>query len=353
MKKYFNIIIYLVLIFLTVKCSNNTDTEGTEVSSFYVANWNVENLFDTIDDPLKNDEWFTPESKINWTERKLNSKMVNLARVIKYMNQENGPDILGIQEVENQNLLNDLVEKYIKNSNYDIAYSESPDARGIDNALIYNSSKFGIESIKSIKIKFDEPKSSRDILFVKFIEQQTKEIINVFVNHWPSRREGLKKSEKFRVNAAESLLEEIKVLQQKNSNPNIIILGDFNDLPSNLSINKYLGAAKFDCESENNTSSDLLNLAYEEFEKGNGTYKYKNHWNMLDQIIVSNSFFDNKGFEYACGSFEIIKPDFVIQKDGKFAGTSLPTYGGRKYLGGYSDHFAIGAKIVFKKNLNN
>ncbi len=79
-----------------------------------------------------------------------------------------------------------------------------------------------------------------------------------------------------------------------------------------------------------------------------GTYKYRDHWNMLDQIIISKSFVDNKNFDYQCGSFEIIKPEFVLQNEGKYAGTSLPTYGGRKYLGGYSDHFAIGAKFIFK-----
>jgi predicted extracellular nuclease len=334
--------------FLIVNCSNNSDIKKSDITDFYVANWNVENLFDTVDDPSKNDEWFTPESEINWTERKLHNKMVNLARVIKYMNEENGPDILGVEEVENQKLLIDLVEKYIKNSNYKIAYSESPDARGIDNALIYNSAKFGIESVNPIKIEFDEPKSSRDILFVQLVIHQTKEVINVFVNHWPSRREGLKESEKFRINAAETLNNQIQELKREDPKANIIILGDFNDLPSNLSISKYLGAAKLVCDSTNSNHSFLYNLAYEEFQKGNGTYKYKEHWNMLDQIIISQSLIDDQNLDYKCGSFEIIKPEFVLQNSGKYAGTSLPTYGGRKYLGGYSDHFAIGAKFVFK-----
>lgn len=352
MKKYSNFMLIIFLLFSTVFCSDVSDSTDKSPESFYVANWNVENLFDTVDNPTKNDEWFTPESEINWTDQKLHVKMSNLARLIKYMNNGNGPDILGIEEVENQQLLTDLIDKYLDRKDYKVAYSESPDARGIDNALIYNSSKFGVESVNPIKIKFDKPKSSRDILFVQLVEHSSKEIINVFVNHWPSRREGLKKSEKFRINAAVSLVKAIDELKQNNANPNIVILGDFNDMPSNLSISKYLNAQELNCDSIESSNNELLNLSYTDFKKGYGTYRYKGHWNMLDQIIVSNSFLDGEKFDYECGSFEIIKPDFLIQKEGKYAGTSLPTFGGRKYLGGYSDHFAIGAKFIFNNNLN-
>lgn len=352
MKKYSNFMLILFLLFSTVFCTDVSESTSKSSSSFYVANWNVENLFDTIDDPTKNDEWFTPESEINWTEQKLHVKMTNLARLIKYMNNGDGPDLLGIEEVENQQLLVDLIDKYLDKKEYKVAYSESPDARGIDNALIYNSSKFGVESINPIKIDFDQPKSSRDILFVRLVEHSSKEIFNVFVNHWPSRREGLKKSEKFRINAAVSLSKSIEEIKQKNPNANIIILGDFNDLPSNLSILKYLNAKELNCDDIELNSNELLNLAYSDFKKGYGTYKYRDNWNMLDQIIVSNSLLDDKNFDYKCGSFEIIKPDFLIQKEGKYAGTSLPTFGGRKYLGGYSDHFAIGARFIFNNNLN-
>lgn len=352
MKKYSNFTLILFLIFSTVFCSDVSESQNKSSSSFYVANWNVENLFDTVDDPAKNDEWFTPESEINWTEQKLQVKMSNLARLIKYMNNGDGPDILGIEEVENQQLLINLIDNYLDKKKYKVAYSESPDARGIDNALIYNSMIFGVESINPIKIDFEEPKSSRDILFVQLVEHSSKEIFNVFVNHWPSRREGLKKSEKFRINAAVSLVNAVEELKRNDLNANIIILGDFNDLPSNLSISKYLNAKELNCDSIEANSNHLLNLSYTDFKKGLGTYKYREHWNMLDQIIVSNSFIDGKKFDYECDSFEIIKPDFLLQKEGKYAGTSLPTFGGRKYLGGYSDHFAIGAKFIFNNNLN-
>lgn len=348
MKRIFHFLFFLLSLFIITNCYNADGNQNSN-STIYVANWNVENLFDTKDDPIKNDEWFLPSSEINWTEKKLITKMDNLARVINFMNNGNGPDLLGIEEVENQKLLSNLIDEYVKKDKYQLAYSESPDARGIDNALIYNSQKFGVEAISPIKIEFDSPKSSRDILYVKLVVHSTKEILNVFVNHWPSRREGLKKSEKFRINAAESLVKFITKIKATEENPNLIILGDFNDVPANISIKETLGAKQFNCDSTITSEFKLLNLAYKKFQEGKGSYKYKNHWNMLDQIIISSSLIDGNQMNYICNSFEIIKPDFTIQKTGKYKGTSLPTYGGRKYLGGYSDHFAVGAKFKIIK----
>ncbi|MCB0743042.1 MAG: hypothetical protein KDC67_04000 [Ignavibacteriae bacterium] len=346
MKK--NILLLVILFFIStlVSCSQKEKVKSENLEySFYVANWNVENLFDVIDDPDKNDEEFLPSGSKEWTERKLINKMTNLARVIEFMNDGNGPDILGVEEVENEALLIDLTENYLENKNYKIAYSESPDARGIDNGLIYNSEVFGIESVNPLSIQFDEPKSSRDILFVQLVAHKNKEVLNVFVNHWPSRREGLKESEKFRINAAETLLKEIDKLKKENPNPAIIILGDFNDLPANISISKTLNAKPINCEDENRDSF-LQNITYNLFQKGEGSYKYKDNWNMLDQIIISNSLLDKVGIDYICNSFIIIKPDFMVEQEGKYKGTPWPTFGGRKYLGGYSDHFPVGAKFI-------
>ncbi len=127
-----------LLILLSTSCNTNNIKEDVSVNEIYVANWNVENLFDTVDDPDKNDQWFLPSSEINWDEAKLEKKLANLARVFKYMNDGKGPDILAIEEVEHENLLYRLIEEFIKDEKYEIAYSESPDNRGIDNALIFN-----------------------------------------------------------------------------------------------------------------------------------------------------------------------------------------------------------------------
>ncbi len=341
-KSIFNLLI-IIFALTFVNCSDSSPQLSDEI---YVVSWNVENLFDTIDDEDKIDEWFLPESEIKWTEKKLNDKLENLAKVISFMNAGNGPDILGVQEVEHKHLLEKLLKKLNLSKNYKIAYKESPDVRGIDNALIYNSDLFTLEHSEGLNVDLGNGKKTRDILYCKL--NFGKEVLNIFVNHWPSRREGLKKSEHNRIKAAETLMAKINSFKNPESS-NIIILGDFNDMPSNISINKVLGAKNINCGANENNELALLNITTKAFMKGHGTYKYKNHWNMLDQIIISNSLNDNKGFDYKCKSFEIIKPEFVIQKTGKYKGTSLPTFGGRKYLGGYSDHFSVGAKFQLVK----
>jgi hypothetical protein len=170
--------------------------------------------------------------------------------------------------------------------------------------------------------------------------------LDIYVNHWPSRREGLKKTEIRRITASETLVKNIRS-KENYERRNIVILGDFNDLPSNISLSKVLGASGFECGTELPDSLKFINLSYAPFQKGEGTYKYRDHWNMLDQMIISRSLADKRGIDFICGSFEIIKPEYIIQKEGRYSGTSLPTYGGRKYLGGYSDHFSIGAKFEF------
>jgi len=340
-------VLSVILIFssLSFSCSDSKKNQPLSEFSFYVASWNVENLFDVVDNPNKSDEWFLPNSEINWTEDKLTTKLKNLSRVINYMNDNNGPDILGLQEVEEPELLDDLINNYLDKPEYKFVYSESPDTRGIDNALIYNRQKFNLVSSSSIAIEFDEPKSSRKILFAQLKSKQSNEQFSIFVNHWPSRRKGLKETEKFRINAAEALINSINSLKDENENPNIIVVGDFNDLPTNISITKVLGAKRFECNKENEKSY-MYNLSTSSFQKGNGSYKYRDHWNMLDQLIVSESLVDNNESDYVCNSFEVIKPPFVIQKSGKYKGTPLPTYGGRKYLGGFSDHYPVGAEFM-------
>ena len=134
----------------------------------------------------------------------------------------------------------------------------------------------------------------------------------------------------------------------KNSNARILILGDFNDLPSNISINSILTAKEFKCNSITGISqNDLFNLSFRIFQEGEGSYRYRSHWNMLDQIIVSGNLINGKLVHYKCNSFHIIKPPFMVEHNGRYEGYPLPTYGGRKYLGGYSDHFPVGATFLF------
>lgn len=347
MKNVTKITALLFIIFSLIYCNTPTKKVDAKTSGFYVANWNVENLFDTIDDVDKFDEQFTPGDERGWNEEKLSLKIDNLARVISDMNNNMGPDILGLEEVEHESVVGLLVEKIKLKKNYEIVHFESPDKRGIDNALIYNADYFTLKKSEALKVNLGGNKTTRDILYAVLDFNGIE--LNIFVNHWPSRREGLKKSEPNRVKAAERLMQKINNLED-SENSNIIIMGDFNDLPSNISISNILGAKKNVCPDIKDNKFGLYNISTSLFEKGEGTYKYRDHWNMLDQIIISNSFYDKKSIDLECESFEIIKPDYIIQKEGKYKGTSLPTFGGRKYLGGFSDHFSIGAQFVIHKN---
>lgn len=308
--------------------------------SFMAANWNVENLFDTTDDPAKDDAEFLPSGEKKWDSGKFDTKLLNLSKVIRSMNQGSGPDLLGVEEVENQPTLELLLRRHFSDKNYKVAYAESPDGRGIDVGLIYNASVFTLKNSTADTVKIDGPYPTRSILHatLSYGKQGT---LHVFVNHWPSRRSGQDESEKNRMAAATVLRTSVDKILSADPEADIIIMGDFNDEPSNTSITSVLKARDFSCDSLNNLeSSSLFNLSYKKHMMKEGTYFYKDNYNMLDQIIVSKGLLEG---QYNCGSFEVYKPEFSQTRNGKFKGAIFPTYGGRNYLGGYSDHYPVTA----------
>lgn len=174
------------------------------------------------------------------------------------------------------------------------------------------------------------------------------------MNHWPSRLGGQEASEINRVATAKTLRASVDVLLKINPSANIVIMGDFNDEPDNNSIKRDLNAEEFICDSAN-FSYSLHNLAWEKKRSGEGTLKYRDEWDLLDQIIVSSADVQSthQSFHYICGSFTIFKPVYMIEADEKYAGCPLPTYGGNKYLAGYSDHFPVFAKFLSIKTTKN
>jgi len=310
--------------------------------SFYVASWNIENLFDTKDDPNINDEEFLPEGSRQWTIDRFETKISNLAKVINHMNDGCGPDIIAFQEVENLNVLKWLVYRF-KHRDYIIAHRDSPDERGIDVALFYDRKVFDIEELDTLRVEIPTGTPTRYILHVALRHKNEKSIIHLFVNHWPSRRGGEVKSEPNRIAAARVLKNLVDKILSEDKSSKIILLGDFNDEPDNKSIQETLGASEFNCSESNN---NLLNLAYTKASRNEGSYLFGSTWNMIDQIIISGSLFDKKGIDYLCDSYEVIKPDFMVIKEGERQGGPLPTYSGSRYLGGYSDHFPVGAKFI-------
>ena len=348
MKKFF--VLFLILISSSlITCQVNNDT-------LVIAFWNLENLFDTEDDPEINDEDFLPNSEIEWTDERLDKKMYNLSRIIRMMNFGNGPDILGVCEVENQAVLELMVEKYLGDLDYNIAYIESPDQRGIDNGLIFKSDKFSLLNIQADTVHLSDGWPTRLIFGVNLITKNEKSF-TVFVNHWPSRRGGQSESEPNRIEAAKTLRNSVNRIFNTNEEANIFIIGDFNDDPINASLLEALRAHPIKCDSlatdfEVESQGELFNLSYYSFEDGLGSFKYQDTWNMLDQIIVSGSIITGLDFHYICNSFEVFKPEYIVTKSGKYQGTPFPTYGGKKYLGGYSDHFPVLAKFKINRSDN-
>ena len=340
----------LIILSLSLFLNCSAQSQDTLTISF----WNLQNLFDTNDDPVKNDEEFLPGSEIQWTEDRLDKKMYNLARVIRSMNNGSGPDLLGVCEVENQDVLDKMISKYLSDLNYKTAYLESPDNRGIDNGLIYKVTKFKLLNVQADTVHLSDGWPTRLIFGVNLLMDNDIKI-TVFVNHWPSRSGGQLESEPNRIEAAKTLRYAVDRIFRVEDDAKIFIIGDFNDDPINKSVLETLRAHPIKCDSLNanfeiEPSGELFNVSYESFENGIGSYKYRDTWNMLDQIIVSGSLITNEVFYYICNSFEVYKPNYIVTKSGDYMGTPFPTYGGRRYLGGYSDHFPVIARFKIKRN---
>jgi len=344
MKNYF--LKFTTIIFVLISISLFAQKSDT----VFVAFWNLENFFDTIDDPNKTDEEFLPSAEREWTGERLDIKQNHLARIIRSMNNGAGPDLLGACEVEHESVLDSMNNKYLSDRNYKTAYIESPDNRGIDNGLIYDADKFSVLSVKGDTVHLSDGWPTRLILNVRLLTKQN-DVLIVYVNHWPSRRGGEEKSEPNRISAAETLRKSVDEDFNNNPDSKIIIIGDFNDEPGNNSILNTLMAHPVYCDSipagnEISGEAQLFNLSYKAYAEGFGSYKYKDDWNMLDQVIVSSDLLTGNKINYVCDSYEVYKPDTMVTHSGKYEGAPFPTYGGSRYLGGYSDHYPVTSKFV-------
>jgi predicted extracellular nuclease len=313
--------------------------------SLRIAFYNVENLFDIYDDPITQDSEYLPTSKSQWTLERYEKKLSNLAKVIEGMDF---PSILGMAEIENRKVLEDLVNQpIIKARNYNIAHFESPDERGIDVAMIYKKSDFDVKNMKYHRIKFAKDNDkTRDILEVSGILRGTP--LTVFVNHWPSRSGGAAESETKRVQTAEQLKTAVDAILQKDKNNQIVIMGDLNDEPDNFSLIQILQAIRWD-GSNTLVSNSLYNLAWAIKQAGLGSYYYKKSWETIDQIIVSGHFL-SKNSTLVTDKQQIFNADFLTYLD-KSTGIKAPnrTYTGPIYRGGYSDHFPVFIQVYLKK----
>lgn len=311
-------------------------------SIYTVAFYNLENLFDTKDDPNTLDRDFLPLGKKFWTEKKYRKKIFKMGRAISSISKnktEKSPVLVGIAEVENATVIQDLVEsKPLKDSNYNFAHYDSPDERGIDVALLYNEDFFTIAHSETIPIAIYESNGvkdyTRDALYVS--GRLNDEQVHVFVCHWPSRRDGADLTSHKRVQAAEQITSFIASRDEITDMSKVIIMGDFNDNPVDKSVKEHLATSNL----------------YNPFEKlmgiTRGSLSHYSDWYLFDQIIFSHNFFKMESGKHSFLKADIFDDDFLQEWEGRQKGLPFRTFRGKRYLGGYSDHFPV--YINLKKN---
>ena len=309
-------------------------------ATYCVGFYNVENLFDTVDD-LDNpgDDEYLPNGAYSWTQDKYQKKLDNIAKVISRMGKDfcpAGPAILGVAEVENRLVLEDLVkQRRIADIGYEVVHYESPDWRGIDVGLLYNPDLFRVTSTKAIPYDLpgDPSFKTRDQLLVSGM--LAGELVHVIVAHWPSRFGGAKSSA-LRERAASIARNAIDSLQQIDPLAKVILMGDLNDDPTDKSCRVVLNAKK---EQHQVKPGGLFNTMWKHYDQGIGSLAYQGKWNLFDQIIVSHGLLGNNAPGLSFWRAEIFNKDFLIRHEGRRKGYPWRTFDGNSFIDGYSDHF--------------
>jgi len=337
---------FLKWIFLSITLSLLTTVQIYAQKKFNVVFYNVENLFDTFNDPKTEDEEFLPQSQKHWTKKRFNEKLMNIYKALIAAGNGQFPDIIGFAEIENRWVLEQLIQKTpLNTTSYGIIHKESPDPRGIDVALLYRK-----ETISPIDFNFipvgsqgNDEFISRDILHFECL--LGKEKINFFVNHWPSRSGGYLETQGKREVAAKILRNYLDTFVK---DANILVMGDLNTTPNDKCLTSTLRAIPYPGNGRNNY---LTNLSTLWVKKANGTLKYKDEWSIFDQIICSQTLLDNKRLKLVPSQSGICNFDFLLEPDTKYLGKKpFRTYLGLVYHGGTSDHLPV--RVCFSYSAN-
>lgn len=310
---------------------------------FRVMFYNVENLFDTKDDSLKNDNDFLPDGFMRWTPWKYWEKLRNITRVITAAGGMQSPALIGLCEVENDSVIFDLTRRSpLRAQEYAYLITDSPDDRGIDVALLYQRHQFRLLESREYEIQFSgrNPRPTRNILHAvgNLINGDT---LDVFVCHFPSRSDGQRETEPLRVAAAALLREKTDSLFRVREDAHMLIMGDFNDHPDNKSLSRTLQAKRVAAKTD---KKGLYNLFYHRMKEADfGSYKYRGRWEVLDQFVVSgNMLMRSNAITVDDNNAHIFKADFLLEEDTRYYGKKpYRTNLGPRYLGGFSDHLPI------------
>lgn len=353
MKELFliNIFCRTVIIFSLFAVNTGFAQEKKEYKIRTVAFYNIENLFDTEDDPTTFDDDRTPTGKDVWTPEKYRDKLKKTAKVISEIGTEKAefsPAIIGLCELENINVLEDLIaEPALANFNYGIIHYDSPDRRGVDVALLYRKDVFVPLNSQSRRLLIFEAKDpskrvyTRDQLVVSGMLDE--EQMHFIVNHWPSRSGGEAKSSYRRELAAGLNVKIIDSLRQIDPYAKIITMGDFNDDPTNKSIKKIIGTSP---KKEKMDPAQFYNPMEPMIKRGLGTLAYRDGWNLFDQILLSQPFVNDNYNKFQFYKAGIFNPNYLITPSGQFRGYPFRSYDYGGYTGGYSDHFPVYVYLI-------
>lgn len=334
MKKLLSILLTLLF------CSFTSWGQSKKVVVYGAAFYNLENLYDTINNNGKYDLEFTPKGARQWNTQKYYSKLDNMAYAISQMANKyikNGPALIGVAELENRAVLEDLVSrKTLKKWNLQVVHYDSPDRRGVDVGLLYNPKLFKVLNTNSHALILSHMPDfkTRDQLVVTGLLGGDK--VSVIVNHWPSRLGGEDRSSPMREFAAQLVMEIVDSLYQEDLHANIIIMGDLNDDPYNKSVSQVINARKTAEEVEPN---GFFNATWGLYDKGIGTLAYKGQWNLFDQIIISSNLLGEDRTTLKYWKAEVLNKPFLINEEGQYKGYPKRTFAGGVFLNGYSDHF--------------
>ena len=345
--KHQKVIILMLLFFFASKIeAQNKRTFKVHTIAFY----NVENLFDTINDTTKFDER-SPMMELKTARQEIYKKKVqNMADVISKIGAKtsnNSPAVIGICEVENRGVIEDLAnDPALASKNYGIVHYDSPDERGIDVALMYQKALFRPLSSSAHQTKLRDNSSdgrdyTRDVLLVSgYLEE---DLIHVLVNHWPSRSGGEARSRSKREAAAAVNKRLVDSLQMEDSYAKIFVMGDLNDNPTNSSLKKVL---KTKGDKRKVGFKELFNPMESFFKKGLGSNAYRDAWSLFDQIIVSKPLLEEDYSSFRFYKAGIFNAQFLITKKGQYKGYPFRSFSWGGFTGGYSDHFPVFVHVI-------
>ena len=344
----FSLFISILLLIFSKGYAQKIDYKAS-IIGFY----NLENLYDTVNNPIVDDEEFLPNSERHYNTRIYLDKLTRLSTVIAQIGTDINPDgfaLLGVSEIENDTVLNDLIrQKELKNRNLKIVHYNSPDLRGIDVGLLYNPKYF--KPLFSVPLFVKLPGGSkesfltRDILYVKGL--MDGDTIHVMVGHWPSRSGGEERSIPARAAAAGVCKRIVDSLMAISKNTKILIMGDLNDDPTSPSLTKILGTKG---KMSDIKEGGIYNPWVDFYKKGIGTIAYQDSWGLFDQVVMSHAWLNKEQSGYHYYRATIFNKEYLVQQTGKWKGYPKRTWDGTTYNYGYSDHFPVYITLLKKVN---